>query len=180
MTSRGQVVFGTVILVGIILFLIGMGSIFSKGPFYNWPDPVFLFILIVCAGLGVTLAFGGFLGYLAYSARTPEYRERVAREENLRVQADLDNARNLETAGRFEEAAAIYERYNMFGDAGRARSGKREMKVSGGVGTGQTQVIREKETIVKEVVMIPCNYCGGLMPQTATFCPNCGATRKRS
>ena len=30
----------------------------------------------------------------------------------------------------------------------------------------------------KEVVMIPCEYCGSLMPQTATSCPNCGAARK--
>jgi len=38
-------------------------------------------------------------------------------------------------------------------------------------------IIREKE-IVREVVLIPCAYCGGLMPQTSTFCPNCGARRK--
>ncbi len=36
-------------------------------------------------------------------------------------------------------------------------------------------VIRE---IIKEVVMIPCQYCRSLMPQTSTFCPNCGAKRK--
>ena len=36
----------------------------------------------------------------------------------------------------------------------------------------------EKETIIKEVVMVPCQYCGGLMPQTATFCSNCGAGGK--
>jgi hypothetical protein len=35
-----------------------------------------------------------------------------------------------------------------------------------------------RETIVKEVVLIPCEYCGALMPQTSTFCPNCGARRK--
>jgi hypothetical protein len=39
-----------------------------------------------------------------------------------------------------------------------------------------------KETIsketVREVVLIPCAYCSGLMPQTSTFCPNCGARRK--
>jgi exosome complex RNA-binding protein Csl4 len=40
------------------------------------------------------------------------------------------------------------------------------------------QVQEVKETITKEVVLIPCQYCGGLMPQTATFCPNCGARRK--
>jgi len=37
-------------------------------------------------------------------------------------------------------------------------------------------VIREKE-IIREVVMIPCKYCGSLMDQTATACPNCGAKR---
>jgi RNA polymerase subunit RPABC4/transcription elongation factor Spt4 len=25
--------------------------------------------------------------------------------------------------------------------------------------------------------MIPCKYCGVLMPQTDTVCPNCGARR---
>jgi sporulation-control protein spo0M len=37
-------------------------------------------------------------------------------------------------------------------------------------------VIREKE-IIREVIMIPCKYCGSLMDQTATACPNCGAKR---
>ena len=38
--------------------------------------------------------------------------------------------------------------------------------------------VKEKEVIIKEIVMIPCQYCGGLIPQTAVFCPNCGAKRK--
>jgi len=33
-------------------------------------------------------------------------------------------------------------------------------------------------TIVKEVVMIPCKYCGALTPQTSTYCSNCGAPRR--
>jgi hypothetical protein len=37
-------------------------------------------------------------------------------------------------------------------------------------------VAKEKE-IIREVVMIPCKYCGTLMPQTETTCPNCGARR---
>ena len=32
--------------------------------------------------------------------------------------------------------------------------------------------------IVREVVLVPCAYCSGLMPQTSTFCPNCGARKK--
>jgi len=39
------------------------------------------------------------------------------------------------------------------------------------------RTIREKETITKEVVMIPCKYCGALMPQTSLFCNNCGAKK---
>jgi hypothetical protein len=35
-----------------------------------------------------------------------------------------------------------------------------------------------KEVITKEIVMIECEYCGSLMPQTALFCPNCGARQK--
>lgn len=44
------------------------------------------------------------------------------------------------------------------------------------------QVSQPSPTIIKEVqrevVLIPCAYCSGLMPQTAIFCPNCGARRK--
>ncbi len=40
------------------------------------------------------------------------------------------------------------------------------------------KTVREREVIVKEIVMVPCQYCGGLMPQTSFFCPNCGARRK--
>ena len=43
--------------------------------------------------------------------------------------------------------------------------------------SSQENKVVEKETI-KEVVMIPCVYCGSLMPQTALFCNTCGAGRK--
>lgn len=41
----------------------------------------------------------------------------------------------------------------------------------------QQVITKEKETIIKEVVMVPCKYCGALTPQLATFCPNCGAKK---
>jgi hypothetical protein len=34
-----------------------------------------------------------------------------------------------------------------------------------------------QKEIVRTVVMIPCKYCQGLMEQTLTVCPNCGAKR---
>jgi len=42
----------------------------------------------------------------------------------------------------------------------------------------QAKIRAPREVIVKEVVMVPCIYCGGLMPQTSSFCPSCGAPRK--
>jgi hypothetical protein len=41
-----------------------------------------------------------------------------------------------------------------------------------------TASVKEVKEVVREVVLIPCAYCSGLMPQTSTFCPNCGARRK--
>jgi len=41
----------------------------------------------------------------------------------------------------------------------------------------QDEKVIEKETI-KEIVMVPCVYCGSLNPQTALFCSTCGAGRK--
>ncbi len=35
----------------------------------------------------------------------------------------------------------------------------------------------EKERLSKGIIMIPCQYCGGLIPQTSPFCANCGAKR---
>jgi len=50
-------------------------------------------------------------------------------------------------------------------------------------GGGFILVAKPKEStkeIVREIVLIPCSYCGGLMPQSSIFCPNCGARRKAS
>jgi len=44
------------------------------------------------------------------------------------------------------------------------------------VAVGGSQTL--KETIIREVVMIPCAYCRGLMAQTVLACPHCGAQRR--
>lgn len=41
-----------------------------------------------------------------------------------------------------------------------------------------TVSVTPTKEVIREVVLIPCSYCGGLMPQTSLFCPNCGAKRK--
>jgi rubrerythrin len=46
-----------------------------------------------------------------------------------------------------------------------------------GCGSGSNRGNREVREVVREVVVIPCKYCGTLFPQTATFCPHCGARR---
>lgn len=42
-----------------------------------------------------------------------------------------------------------------------------------------TRASSESKTQEKEIAMIPCIYCESLMAQTASFCPKCGAPRKK-
>lgn len=39
-----------------------------------------------------------------------------------------------------------------------------------------TPIVKERE-VIREVVMVPCKYCGTLFPQMETVCPHCGARR---
>ncbi len=39
------------------------------------------------------------------------------------------------------------------------------------------QAAAVQREVVRTIVMIPCKYCQGLMDQTLTVCPNCGAKR---
>jgi hypothetical protein len=43
--------------------------------------------------------------------------------------------------------------------------------------TLQAQAVTTQREVIRTVVMIPCRYCQGLMDQTLTVCPNCGAKR---
>ncbi len=43
--------------------------------------------------------------------------------------------------------------------------------------TVQAQSATVQREVIRTVVMIPCKYCQGLMDQTLTVCPNCGAKR---
>ena len=45
--------------------------------------------------------------------------------------------------------------------------------------TTTKEAIIQKEIVTRQVVMVQCSHCDGLMPQTSTFCPNCGAPRRR-
>jgi formylmethanofuran dehydrogenase subunit E len=40
-------------------------------------------------------------------------------------------------------------------------------------------VTNNKPKTSQVIGMIKCDYCGSLMPQTATVCSNCGASRKK-
>lgn len=43
---------------------------------------------------------------------------------------------------------------------------------------GAPTTVTTEKIVEREIVMIPCEYCGGLFPQTVTTCPKCGAQRK--
>jgi formylmethanofuran dehydrogenase subunit E len=43
----------------------------------------------------------------------------------------------------------------------------------------EKSVTNNKPKTSQVIGMIKCEYCGSLMPQTATVCSNCGASRKQ-
>jgi len=43
--------------------------------------------------------------------------------------------------------------------------------------TVQAQATTVQREVIHTIVMIPCKYCQGLIDQTLTVCPNCGAKR---
>jgi len=43
---------------------------------------------------------------------------------------------------------------------------------------GAPTTITTEKIVEREVVMIPCQYCGALFPQMVTTCPKCGAQRR--
>ena len=67
--------------------------------------------------------------------------------------------------------AAILLAVIVFGTKSRDEKRKREHELE------MERINLEKERVRKQIVMIPCQYCGGVMPQSSTFCPNCGARR---
>jgi hypothetical protein len=40
-------------------------------------------------------------------------------------------------------------------------------------------VLRQYEKVPKDVIMVPCEYCGTMIPDSSSYCSNCGGTGKR-
>jgi hypothetical protein len=59
----------------------------------------------------------------------------------------------------------------VFGAQSRSEKSKREHELA------LERIELEKERASKTIIMIPCQYCGGLVPQASALCPNCGAKR---
>jgi formate/nitrite transporter FocA (FNT family) len=68
--------------------------------------------------------------------------------------------------------AAILLAIVVFGAQSRNEKSKREHEIA------LEQIELEKERVSKVTIMTLCIYCQGLMPNTAIYCPNCGAPRK--
>ena len=67
--------------------------------------------------------------------------------------------------------AAILLAIVVFGSQSRNEKSKREHELA------LERIELEKERLSKGIIMIPCPYCGGLVPQASAECPNCGAKR---
>jgi hypothetical protein len=66
-------------------------------------------------------------------------------------------------------SAAILLAIVVFSSQSRNEKSKREHELA------LERIELEKERLSKATIMIPCQYCGGLVPQASALCPNCGA-----
>ncbi len=87
--------------------------------------------------------------------------DRIANEMRFQIakSRDLAAARNAERAGRYEDAAVIYERYEMYDEAGIARAKDKQVTIK------KTEVSVDLGSLLKQiqnggtVVIYRCPHC---------------------
>lgn len=90
-------------------------------------------------------------------------------EEGLREKAEILKLRAM----RFRERGNVRKAQKLEGEAQKALSLVTQPQPS--EERSGNSVYKEKEIITREIVRIPCTYCGTLINQTDTKCPSCGA-----
>lgn len=85
----------------------------------------------------------------------------------------------LSKKGRYEEAIAQYNEAISINPSAKTYADMLEVakEAMKGAAGGTKKVIHEKE-IIKEIVKVPCRYCGTLIENTSERCPSCGAPLK--
>lgn len=93
----------------------------------------------------------------------------LAYSEDPRILPDL--AEKAERAGRYEDAAKMWEKLNNYERAGTNRAKARPERLDVPASNTEKTII-EREVIVK----VPCKYCGSLNVMTDRNCYSCGAS----
>jgi hypothetical protein len=111
-----------------------------------------------------------------------EKRGIFSKTQRASFEIDLENLLGITSGGTISKWVSITDNQTEYIFHLRG-VGKKEIEPFRDMILRQVEKLKEaptvqREVITKEVVMLPCEYCNGLMPQTSTFCPNCGAKRK--
>jgi len=138
---------------------------------------IYLWSISQVAGIAVLLLclfVAGFLGYKWFQNKQAESK---AKTEAIRAETEQRRERAL-----FEQQQAAYGLFRFVDKYGNEKWGAPE-QVSQWEQEAQDQerinqgvLVREKETIIKEIVRVRCQYCGKLHDETDNKCPNCGAS----
>jgi predicted RNA-binding Zn-ribbon protein involved in translation (DUF1610 family) len=151
-----------VILIFFLVIIVGLGIV-------NWICSIIVIVIII-----VLLAVSGDIPLIKipYDIATSEYDEQLSilhdRKSSIKSELDgynakitkLQEAKNLEIAGRFEDAARIYESYQLYEEAGMARRKDRTTYV-------------EQRTIDINVLL---NQLRAEGRSTNYKCPTCGGS----
>jgi len=118
-------------------------------------------LLVVIVGVGLLVA--AFLMYRNRKKLDAQIQQKVA--EMVRLNSEMVNFNATLSSGleRLSQEITV------------ELSAVHEVRTRGFTSGQTVQLVKET---VKEVVMIPCAYCGNLMPQISRQCPDCGASRR--
>ena len=122
-----------------------------------------------------------------------ERRGFLSKTERASFEIDLNELKGITSGGTIAKWVSITDNdseyvFHLKGVGSKEIEPFRDMilrqvqSIRGAVTSAQTVQVGaipiQKEVVTREIVMLPCGYCGGLMPQTSLFCPNCGARKK--
>ena len=120
------------------------------------------FKLVMDRGSVLASIFGGAMGFRQVWLRAAVQRLSERRSKVLIAFEGRGKAVN-------DQARAAYEADLLHYEEACAEHAQQQVATS----ASEPAVIRE--VVIKEVVRIPCKYCGSLMENTARKCPDCGA-----
>jgi hypothetical protein len=148
-----------------------LSLVILAGGYWLWTTYPTIAIALLATGV----AIGAFAGY-----RWFQNKQQKSRAEVAKLQAEAEQIRQRTLFEQQQTSSGLVKFVDKYGNEKwgtpyQVQEWQRQAADEERLNSGT--LVREKETIIREVVKVRCPYCGGLYDEIAGRCPNCGAKR---